>query len=68
MIGRGRRDRYRMVVGVTTIYAISAYQQGRQEKFWAPVQKETWPPPPILQILILKLSPPLCVISKESVQ
>jgi hypothetical protein len=26
------------------------------------------PPPPILQIMILKLSPPRCVISKESVQ
>ena len=26
------------------------------------------PPPPVLQIMILKLSPPRCVISKESVQ
>ena len=26
------------------------------------------PPPPILQIMILKLSPPRCVISKESVK
>jgi hypothetical protein len=26
------------------------------------------PPPPILQIMMLKLSPPRCVISKESVQ
>jgi hypothetical protein len=26
------------------------------------------PPPPILQIMILKLSPPQCVISKQSVQ
>ena len=26
------------------------------------------PPPPILQIMILKLSPPRCVISKEPVQ
>jgi hypothetical protein len=26
------------------------------------------PPPPILQIMILKLSPPRCVISKESLQ
>jgi hypothetical protein len=26
------------------------------------------PPPPILQIMMLKLSPPRCIISKESVQ
>jgi hypothetical protein len=32
------------------------------------VAKETWPPPPILQIMILKLSSPPCAISKESVQ
>jgi hypothetical protein len=32
-----------MVVGVTTIYAISAYHQCRQENCWAPEQKETWP-------------------------
>ena len=36
-----------------------------QENFWAPEQKETCPPPPILQIMILKLSPPRWVISKE---
>ena len=43
--------------------------QGCQENFWALGQKETClPPPPILQIMILKLSPPRCVISKESVQ
>ena len=43
--------------------------QGCQENFWALGQKETFPPPPpILQIMILKLSPPRCVISKESVQ
>jgi len=42
--------------------------QGRQENFWTLGQKETCPPPPILQIMILKLSPPRCVISKESVQ
>ena len=40
--------------------------QGRQENIWAQSQKE--PPPPILQIMILKLSSPRCVISKESVQ
>jgi len=40
--------------------------QGRQENVWATGQKE--PPPPILQIMILKLSPPRCVISKESAQ
>jgi hypothetical protein len=40
--------------------------QGGQENVWAPGQKE--PPPPILQIMILKLSPPRCVISKESAQ
>ena len=44
--------------------------QDRQENFWAPEQKETCPPPPppILQIMILKQSPPRCVIIKESVQ
>jgi hypothetical protein len=52
-----------MVVGFITTYA-----QGLQRNFWAPGQKETWHPPPILQIMILKLSPPRCVISKESVQ
>ena len=36
--------------------------QGRQENLWAQGQKET------LQIMILKLSPPRCGISKESVQ
>ena len=36
--------------------------------FWAPGQKETWPSPPILQIMILELNPPRCVISKKSVQ
>ena len=35
---------------------------GSQEK------RKLGPPPPILQIMILKLSPPRCVISKESVQ
>jgi hypothetical protein len=35
---------------------------------WAPGQKETWPPPSIIKIMILKLSPPWCVISKELVQ
>jgi hypothetical protein len=45
-----------------------SHGQGRQENFWAPGQKETCPPPPILQIMILKLSPPRCAISKESVQ
>ena len=40
--------------------------QGRQENFWTPGQKETWPPP-ILQIMILQLSPPRCDISKKSV-
>jgi hypothetical protein len=40
------------------------FYQGRQENCWVPGQKET---PPILQIMILKLSPPWCVISKESV-
>ena len=33
-------------------------------KLWAPGQKETWPPPPILQIMILKLSSPRYVIRK----
>jgi hypothetical protein len=47
---------------------LSPWRQGRQENIWAPGQEETWPPPPILQIMILKLSPPWCVISKESVQ
>jgi hypothetical protein len=36
--------------------------------FWVPGQKETWPPPPILQIMILKLSPPRYIISKKSAQ
>ena len=49
-------------------YHMHGHNQGRQENFWAPGQKETWPPPQILQIMILKLSPPRCVISKESVQ
>ena len=40
--------------------------QGCQENFWAPEQKEAWPPPPILQIMILKLSPPRCVISNKN--
>ena len=40
------------------------YMQDRQENFWAPGKKKT----PILQIMILKLSPPQCVISNESVQ
>ena len=44
---------------------VSTHGQVRQENFWAPGQKETWRPPPILQIMILKLSPPRCVISKE---
>ena len=44
------------------------HEQGRQENIWAPVQKKLAPPPPILQIMILKLSLPRCVISKESVQ
>jgi hypothetical protein len=57
-----------MVVEFTSTYAISTHHKGRQENFWAPGQKETWPSPPILQIMILKLSPPRCVISKESVQ
>ena len=38
--------------------------QGRQEHFWVQGQNEF----PILQIMILKLSPPRCVISKESAQ
>ena len=50
------------------INLLQCHKQGRQENFWAPVQKETWPPPPILQIMILKLSQLRCVISKESVQ
>jgi hypothetical protein len=49
-------------------YAVGSYIQGRQENLWAPGQKETCPPSPILQIMILELSPPRCVISKESVQ
>ena len=31
-------------------------------------KRKLGPPPPILQIMILQLSPPRCVISKESVQ
>jgi hypothetical protein len=42
--------------------------QGRQENVWVQGQKEACPPPPILQIMILKLSPPRYVIGKESVQ
>ena len=38
--------------------------QGCQEHFWVQGQKEL----PILQIMIPKLSPPRCVISKESAQ
>ena len=52
-------------------YLILSYtNQGRQDNFWTPGQRKTWPPPPILQIMILKLTPPRCVItiSKESVQ
>ena len=40
---------------------------GPPREFWALGQKETPPRPPILQIMILELSPPGCVISKESV-
>ena len=36
-----------------------------QENCWTPGQKETWPPPPILQIMILKLIPPRCVITRN---
>ena len=36
--------------------------------WYAPRQKKLGLPPPILQIMILKLSPPRCVISMESVQ
>ena len=45
-----------------------SWSHGRQENFWTPGQKETWPPLPILQIMILKLRLPRCVISKQSVQ
>ena len=49
------------------------HPQCRQENFWAPAQdkspkRKLGPPPPILQIMILKLSPLRCVISKDSVQ
>ena len=57
-----------IVVGFTSTCTISSHHKGRQDNFWAPGQNETWPPPPILQIMILKLNPPRCVISKESVQ
>jgi hypothetical protein len=42
--------------------------RGAKRIFGPQGKKKTWPPPPILQIMILKLSPPRCVISKESVQ
>ena len=58
------RKKYTLDVLIFSWYTM----QCLQENFWAPGQKETWPPPPILQIMILKLSPPRCVISKESVQ
>ena len=51
-----------------TVSILHRYRQGHQENCCAPGQKETWPPPPIIQIMILKLSSPRCVISKESVQ
>ena len=43
---------------------------GPPREFLGPRAKENLPrpPPPILQIMKLKLSPPRCVISKESVQ
>jgi len=41
---------------------------GPPREFLGPRAKGNLPPPPILQIMILRLSPPRCVISKESVQ
>jgi hypothetical protein len=41
---------------------------GPPREFVDPRAKWNLAPPPILQIMILKLSPPWCVISKESVQ
>jgi hypothetical protein len=39
------------------------------KKILGPQEKRKFgPPPPIPQIMIIKLSPPRCVISKESVQ
>ena len=41
---------------------------GPPREFLGPRAKGNLPPPLILQIMILKLSPPRCVISKESAQ
>jgi hypothetical protein len=56
------------VVVLSILLSVWWYIQDCQENFWAPGQKETCPPPPILQVKIFKLSPPQCVISKESVK
>jgi hypothetical protein len=52
------------------IYLCKNKSVGRTAKriFGPQGKRKLGPPPPILQIMILKLSPPRCVISKESVQ
>ena len=43
-------------------------QRAAKRNFGPQGKRKLGPPPPILQIMILKLSPPRCVISKESAQ
>ena len=50
-------------------YNLDMRRPGPPTEFVGPRAKGNLaPPPPILQIMILKLSPPQCVISNESVQ
>ena len=55
-------------IDLINVHDLTVCKQGRQENFWAPRQKVAFPPPPILQIMVLMLSPPRCVIRKESAQ
>jgi hypothetical protein len=70
---------YNLILNIKVVMCMKRYTN-----YWTPLRKHTGraakiifgpqgkrklgSPPPILQIVILKLSPPRCIISKESVQ
>ena len=45
-----------------------SYDQDRPDNLWVQGKRKLGTPPPIDQIMMLKLSPPRCIISNESVQ
>ena len=57
-----------MFLPIDPIFVNHYLSQFASNQSFPQAKRKLVPPPPILQIMILNLSPPWCVISKESVQ